>query len=230
MKDVFRRLRRRFLDRHAPRSYSQCGEDLIVRFLLLDVLGRRDVRYLEVGAYDPWFLSNTALFYRLGFQGVLVEPDADLCVNLRRHRPRDLCVNVGIGDGAASEADFYVLSARTLSTFSRPEAERQALTGHRIDSVVRVPLVSINRLLREHFPSPPQFVSIDVEGLDEQILRSFDFDECRPDVLCVETASHSTNRREWKKSGDIPSLLREKRYLVYADTFINTIFVNEDIW
>ncbi len=230
MMDALRRLRRRFLDRRAPRSYSQCGEDLIVRFLLLEVLGRSEVRYLEIGAYDPWFLSNTALFYRLGFQGVLVEPDAAACVNLRRHRPRDVCVNAGIGNGDAIEADFYVLSARTLSTFSRAEAERQTGGGHRIERVVKVPLVPINQLLREYFSTPPQLVSIDVEGMDESILRSFDFDQCRPDVLCVETASHSKNRRDWRKNGDIPSLLKEKRYSPYADTFINTIFVNEDIW
>jgi FkbM family methyltransferase len=218
------------LDPHRHVSYSQCGEDLIVRFLLLEVLGRSEVRYLEIGAYDPWFLSNTALFYRLGFQGVLVEPDAALCINLRRHRPRDECVNVGIGNGDTTEAEFYVLSARTLSTFSQAEAERQAAAGHRIERVVRVPLVPINRLLRERFSAPPNFVSIDVEGLDEHILRSFDFDECRPDVFCVETVRHSANRSEWRKNVDIPALLRAKRYLVYADTYINTIFVNQDIW
>src|SRR5262249_17172377 len=89
--EVLGRLRQRMLDPHARRSYAQSGEDLIVRHLLLEVLGRREVRYLDVGAHDPWFLSNTALFYRMGFSGVLVEPDALLCRNLRRHRARDLC-------------------------------------------------------------------------------------------------------------------------------------------
>lgn len=230
MGDAFRRLRQRLLDRHARMSYAQCGEDLIVRFLLLEVLARTEVRYLEIGAHDPWFLSNTALFYRMGFRGVLVEPDAVLCRNLRRHRRGDVCVNAGISDSDGIEADFYVLSARTLSTLSREDAERHVAAGHRIEQVVKVPLLRLNRLIREHFSCRPEFVSIDVEGLDDAILRSFDFDACRPDVLCVETLSHSRDRREWKKSADILAFMREKRYFAYADTFINTIFVNQDIW
>ena len=225
-----RRLRRHLFDGYARTSYAQCGEDLIVRHLLLDVLGRTEIRYLDIGAHHPWFLNNTALFYRMGFTGVCVEPDATQYRNLRRERPRDICLHAGIGLGADAVADFYVLSAPTLNTFSRQEAERYVAEGHRLERVARVPLVSANAVLSQHFPRSPEFVSIDVEGLDEGVLRSLDFEAHRPDVFSIETLTHSSDRRQWKKRDSIMELMAEKGYVVYADTFINTIFVNHAIW
>jgi FkbM family methyltransferase len=194
------------------------------------VLGRKETRYLDVGAHDPWFLSNTALFYEKGPSGVCVEPDPTLCRNLRRHRRRDVCLNAGVAPGEGSEADFYVLSASTLSTLSREEAQRRVAEGHTIDAVVRVPLVSVNALLHERFDRCPEFVSIDVEGLDEAVLRSMDFDRFRPDVICVETLLHSAERHLWKKLDATGAFMEDRGYISYADTFINTLFVNRGVW
>jgi FkbM family methyltransferase len=225
-----RRLRGRLFDRYARISYAQCGEDLIVRHLLLDVLGRTEIRYLDIGAHHPWFLSNTALLYRMGFAGVCVEPDAAQYRHLCQERPRDICLHAGIGLGAEAAADFYVLSAPTLNTFSKEQAERYVAAGHRLVRVEQMPLLSVNAVLSAHFPRPPEFVSIDVEGLDEGVLRSLDFGAHRPDVLSIETVTYSDDRRQSKKREPIMALMAEKGYLVYADTFINTIFVNGAIW
>jgi FkbM family methyltransferase len=225
-----RALRERIFAPHAHISYAQSGEDLIARHLLIEVLGRRCVRYLEIGAHEPWFLSNTALFYRMGGHGVLVEPDEDLCRNLRRHRPRDICIQAGIGDGQTQEGQFYVLSARTLSTFSANEARQYVEGGYRIERTVDVPLLSVNELIGTYFATGLEFVSIDVEGLDYEVLQSFDFSNCRPDVFCIETVRHSSERRKWRKRPEIVAVMQDKGYFVYADTFVNTIFTNQDVW
>lgn len=222
-------LRRRIMGGQASRSYAQCGEDLIARFLLQDVLGRSEISYLDVGAHDPWFLSNTALFYEMGFSGVCVEPDPTLHRNLRRHRRRDLCLNVGVASGERKEADFYVLSARTLSTFSRDEADRSITQGYRLEAILRVPLLSLNTLLQDHFPRCPEFVSIDVEGHDEAILRSMDFDRFHPDVICIETLLHSASGQPWTKNHSILAFMEAHDYWPYGDTGINTIFVNRGV-
>jgi FkbM family methyltransferase len=223
-------LRRRLSDPYARRSYAQCGEDLIVRHLLVDVLGRGEVRYLDIGAHHPWFLSNTALFYRMGFRGVCVEPDLARYENLRRERPRDTCLHAGIGTDGREAADLYVLSAPTLNTFSREERDAALAAGHRVERVERVPLLSVNAVLARHFARAPEFVSLDVEGLDEPILRSLDFAAHRPDVLSVETLTHAPDRRQWRKRESILELMAEKGYFAYADTFINTIFLNRAVW
>ena len=69
----------------------------------------------------------------------------------------------------------------------------------------------------------PNFISIDVEGLDLEIVKSLDFERFRPEVFCIETISFSIDNTE-KKLGEIPAFLHSKGYITYADTHINTIF------
>ena len=65
------------------KSYAQCAEDLIIRFAF-DQMGIRKPVYLDIGAHDPIFLSNTYLFYKKGSRGVCVEPNPMLCKILRK--------------------------------------------------------------------------------------------------------------------------------------------------
>lgn len=211
-------------------SYSQCGEDLILEHVLCESLRVERPTYLDLGAHHPTFLSNTYRFYLKGGRGVCVEPDPVLFSPLRAARPRDLCLNAGVGASGAGAADFYVMSARTLNTFSRQEAERyQSYGTHRIEEVVKVPLMSVNTILEKHFASRPDFVSLDVEGLDLEILKSFDFSKFRPPAFCVETTTYTEDNTE-EKQKDILDLMSSRGYFVYADTYINTIFVETGIW
>lgn len=92
-------------------------------------------------------------------------------------------------------------------------------------------MCGINELAENHFlkTNKPNFVSLDVEGMDLSILKSWDFEEFRPAVLCVETLTYSKNNDE-RKISEIIDFLKAKRYKVYADTYINTIFVCEKTW
>ncbi len=229
--DIFTRLLKRVLNRSKRISYSQCGEDLIVSFLM-NILGISRPSYLDIGAHHPTYLSNTYLFYRRGCRGVCVEPDPELFKKIKRKRKGDRCLNVGVGSDPepVSEMDFFIMSSRTLNTFSKTEAERyQSYGNQKIKQVVSIPLIPINDMIRNHFSSIPNFVSLDVEGLDLQILQSMDFSKYRPEVFCVETLSYTENRTE-RKLNEIIDLMHRKKYITYADTYINTIFVEQGAW
>lgn len=77
--------------------------------------------------------------------------------------------------------------------------------------------------------SPPELLSLDVEGLDLVILKSLDFDRWSPKVICVETILF-TEQRVIKKHQPIIDLLAEKGYFCYADTSINSIFVLKSLF
>lgn len=62
------------------KSYSQSGEDLIIKYIF-DALGIEKPSYIDVGAYHPYCLSNTSLFYELGSKGINIEPDPMLFKN-----------------------------------------------------------------------------------------------------------------------------------------------------
>jgi len=209
-------------------SYSQCGEDLILR-QLLTVLGISKVRYLDVGAHHPSYLSNTYLFYENGGNGVCVEPDPTLFKEFGKKRPRDTHLNCGVGI-VPGEADFFVMSTSTLNTFSKEEAERyQSYGRQRIMKTIRIKLETINDIIRQNFEKSPNLVSLDVEGLDYLILQNFDFDKYRPEVFCLETLSYTEDKSE-RKLTEIVDLMHSNGYTTYADTYINTIFVDAAAW
>ena len=210
-------------------SFSQTGEDLIVRFILEYQLGITDIYYLDIGAYQPYFLSNTALFNEIGYSGVCIEPNPELCGDLENHRPNCQVVNVGVGS-VSSESDFYVLQPGTLSTFSEIDARKYELIPNvKIKEKIRIPILTVNQIIKEKCNQTPNFVSIDVEGLDLEIVKSFDFGKYRPAVFCIETLEYTSNK-DPKKSDQLIEYMLSKNYFIYADTFINTIFVDKVLW
>lgn len=229
LKSVRRKILNVQLQNTAASSYSQCGEDLIIKFVF-DAIGIHNPTYLDIGAYHPCHLSNTYLFYKNGSSGVCVEPDPDLYLRYKERRTRDKCLNVGIGISNETQADFYVLKTKTLSTFSRAEAERCDAIGQKIEKVIAIPLVKIDEIVARYFPhSPPNFVSLDIEGMDFEVIKTFDFSKSRPEIFCIETITFSENNSEEKLS-PIIDYMKANDYLAYADTYVNTIFVDRRKW
>ena len=213
-------------------SYSQAGEDLIIR-ALFQSFGMQQIRYLDIGANHPDFISNTYLFYTTGSRGVTVEPNPKLYAKHRALRPDDTCINAGIGFDDQPAADFYVFGgmADGLSTFSKEEAERFENVGvegvgrFKIARVMKMPLKKINAILAE--TGVPDFLSIDIEGLDLAVLKTLDFATYRITCICVETIHYDADSKP-QRNREIVQLLTDNGYMIYAETSINTIFVDQN--
>lgn len=210
-------------------SYSQCGEDLIIHYIF-KWLKINKPTYIDVGAFHPTKLSNTYLFYKNGAEGVCIEPDPVLYSEIKKNRVRDKCLNVGIGVDENSSAKFYVMTSKTLNTFSKEEAMRyKKYKNQKIEMVVDLPIMTINNAIEKHCEKTPDFISIDIEGMELKILKSLDFEKFRPKVFCIETLTYTEDKSEEKVQETIDFLV-SKNYFVYADTYINTIFVDKKIW
>jgi FkbM family methyltransferase len=211
-------------------SYSQCGEDAIVDFLL-KWIGIDQMSYLDLGANDPITFSNTYRFYRSGFSGVLVEADSDLAAKIRKVRPRDICLAKAVSVTSDDTVEFFKMSADTLSTIQSSTVERyERDSEHRLATRNRVAAIHINKLLEIHFAGKsPDFVSLDVEGLDVELLRAWDFCRWRPAIFCVETLTYTQNQSAVKVE-EIFELMDKADYQLYADTYINSIFVERSAW
>lgn len=212
------------------RTYSQCGEDRIIEFIFDQYLKIKSPTYMDIGAYHPFTFSNTALLYEKGARGVCIEPDPCLFEEIKKHRKQDVCLNIGVGTGTNEFAEFYVMSSRTLNTFSKEEAERyQSFGNQTIQEVIKVPVFPVNQVIKEHLGKSPNFISLDVEGLDLDILKSFDFNAYRPEVFCIETLTYTEDSSE-RKISEIIEFMVSKNYFLYADTYINSIFVDLYSW
>lgn len=209
------------------KSYSQCGEDLII-YNALSYMNIKNVYYIDIGAHHPFNMSNTAFFYKKGFNGICIEPEPNLYKTIKKYRKRDICLNIGVGVNTQKELDFFIMSASAENTFSQEQAERiSKVRNYSIIKKIKIPVMNINEVIEKYAIFKPNFISIDVEGLDFEILKTFDFNKNRPEVFCIETLMLTTDNRE-EKIEKIINYMIEQNYFVYADTHINTIFVSQD--
>jgi FkbM family methyltransferase len=208
-------------------TFAQSGEDRIVHFIL-GYVGIRKKDYIDIGAWEPVVNNNTYLLYRLGYRGLLIEPNVTLCKKLREVRPQDRVLEAGIGVSAAREADYYVMTEPSWNTFSKEEAERQAKVTNgtvSIKEVIKMPLLDINQVMAQHLQRAPAFLSVDTQGLELAILKSIDYNRFRPEVICAETLVTGTN----KSSPETAAFMESQGYVVRGMSFVNTIFVDSKI-
>lgn len=203
-------------------SYSQIGEDLLIRKALIKFkLTGKDVRYLDLGSYHPVKLSNTYGFYRAGGVGTCVDANPLHCADFHVVRPRDRCLNQAIATQSGGTLRAFILSVDSLSTCDEAEAQRVVRElGHRIVRTHDVPMIGINDLLADTVKvgGPLSFVSMDLEGSDAAILAAWDFTRWRPAALCVEIGptTHEAIGKTMEAAG----------YTSFANTEINTIFID----
>jgi FkbM family methyltransferase len=221
----------RFLSKTFPKvaykqtSYSQCGEDLIIKFLFRGYLNIERPSYIDIGAHLPFRYSNTAIFYNSGSRGINIEPDPFLFKKFQKYRKKDINLNIGIADKQGI-LDFYIINNRTLNTFSEKEAKSYEKQGYRIKEIKQIKVETLEYVIQRYSNNIfPDFLSVDAEGIDEIILKSIDYSHNYPKVICVETVDFSTQVHR----AEICDFLESKGYVKFADTHINSIMVRKEL-
>ena len=209
-------------------SFAQCGEDLIVQYVF-KLRGIAKPTYMDIGANHPFYLSNTALFYQLGSRGINIDANPPLMENFKNYRKDDINLNIGIGD-KEEVLDFYLMEDNTLSTFSKSESEAMVKAGKPLAEIKKISLTTISEILSKYFKNQfPDFLSLDTEGMDFEILQSINFTHSGPKVICVESAEFSPTGSGLRRS-ELIDFLVTKGYYEYANTNLNAIMVKRDFW
>lgn len=215
--------------RFGKTTFSQCGEDCIVEHMFgLRKIGKPT--YIDIGAFHPFALSNTAKFHLAGSRGINIEPNPDQFRHFVQHRKADINLNMGVGTENAT-LTYYKMNNPTMNTFDEASAadlvERHGFT---IKEKIQMPVKNIKDIIKEYAGNKfPDFLSLDVEGLDEQILSQIDYVNNYPKIICVETIEY-THDGTGQKNNKLIDFLLQKDYMIYADTYINSIFVNKKFW
>jgi FkbM family methyltransferase len=215
----------RYAPRGAKLSFSASGEDIVMSDILKN-LGIENFFYIDIGAHDPIIGNNTYLFYRMGGRGILVEPNPELCKEIKKRRSRDVCINAGVGK-SDSEADFYLFPQRTTrSTFSKGQAEEWEKNSGQKAHIQQRQIFSLDTVINKYCNGKvPSVVSIDAEGLDVEILEGFSFTK-RPNIFCIESALY--DKQGLKKLDDILVPFMEKHgYTLSTKISHNAIFVDK---
>ena len=205
------------------RYYGQMGED----FLLAKYFEfRRDGFFLDVGAFDGVHLSNSYMFEKLGWQGICVEPSEVNFSRCRSARPNSICVRAAcVSNEDIQHVEFSSEPLGLLSGISVDEADiRRRYARRGLDypglSKISVPAKTLNAILAEYAPGVTQiqFLSIDVEGTELDVLAGLDFDRFRPEILVVEANDEESKRAVCE------SLVKEKDYFFGRQLGVNLFF------
>ena len=177
-------------------SFGQSGEDLWLLGWLREqrLPWSGDGFYIDIGANHPVVLSATYLLYRKGWQGITVEPIPALCSLHARLRPRDICLNVGVGARPGSQ-QFWETAPDYFCSFSQKAARKAEADGLcRVLRETHVKVASPRDIIsRMPEGAHVNYLSIDTEGLDTEILSNWPWEDCRPDLVsCEASADHNS--------------------------------------
>lgn len=201
-------------------SYAQNHEDVMLERVFRTAPSGF---YVDVGASDPEDGSLTKHFYDRGWRGINIEPGSWFS-QIASARPRDINVNVAVSDSDGA-IDFYERPGfpGLSSVIAEPTA---ALQGEAGDQVLRrVPARTLRSIFDEIRPPQIDFMSIDVERHEEQVIRGNDWDRFRPRVLVVEATLPNTTvlcHQAWE-----PLLLAAGYRFVFFNG-INRFYVREE--
>jgi FkbM family methyltransferase len=189
--------------------------------------------FVEVGAYDGQFVSNTCFLADLGWWGVYVEPIpefAGACAKRHRGNPGVTVVNAAVGKAAGS-AELYIAGALTTRNDDLFSAYRNIswAKGVLSDRKVTAPVTTLDRLLDDYrIPAGFELLVVNVEGGEPDVFAGFDLARWNPKMLIVELGDVHPDFMDID-SIRAPAALLRKQILqagyteVYVDA-INTVF------
>lgn len=205
---------------HHQISFSQEGEDCILARIFE---GKQKGFYVDVGAHHPQRFSNTYRFYLKGWQGINIDAMPGSMELFKQLRPKDINLEAAISD-SAQVLTYYMFNEPALNSFSADiAASRVASTRRQLLGKRSIKTQTLAEVLDCHLPPGQKidFLSIDVEGLDYQILLSNDWQKYRPQVVLVEELKTSLAALE--SGSKIAFLMQQNGYELIAKTF-NTSF------
>jgi FkbM family methyltransferase len=201
-------------------TYAQHGDDIVMRAVFSN-LGIDNPSYLDIGAHHPTNISNTKLFYDTGSRGINVEANPHLFQQFMIERPHDVNLNFGVGVESGF-LNFYMVddhSGRNSFDLATVEAFVADYPEFKIREVMTLPVMTVPQILKHR--ATPDFLTIDVEGLDYDILKSIEFKSYPFKVICVEVGGSD----KINYADAVSSLLEENNYFSLIRCGANLIFV-----
>ncbi len=202
-------------------SYSQAGEDLILDLIFLN---KKKGFYIDIGAYHPILSSNTYYFYKKGWRGINIDALSSTIKLFNRKRKNDINIEAGINDEEV-EMKFYVFKNSSYNTFNS-EIVNDILKVTELVSTKNIITKKLSSILSNYNIAEIDFISIDVEGLELNVLKSLDWRVYRPKVILVEDLSYSQGFNDNK----VHLFLNSLNYIYFCKTVTNSFYLDKEFF
>ncbi|NSL85354.1 FkbM family methyltransferase [Chitinophaga solisilvae] len=207
--------------RYSVRAYSSEGEDLILKRIFHQ---KEKGTYVDVGAHHPFRFSNTYLFYRMKWTGINIDPMPGSSALFNRYRPMD--TNLEIGVSAERQLLTYsIFNEPALNTFSADKVKEYTREPqYKVIAEKKIETWPLADILDHYLKgSSIDFLTIDAEGLDMDVLRSNNWDKYRPAYVLVES---QPNELSDINRSDLCRYMQEVGYNIFAKTYYTYFFKN----
>lgn len=161
----------------ADTVYSQDGEEIYLKSRFVKKCGS----YVDIGANHPFRFSNTYWAYLKGWRGINIEPDIKNYKFLKSIKAEDINLNCGISN-EESELNYYVFKEDALNTFCFREIENK----ENIIDVRKIPVRRLDSIFKEYNITHIDYMDIDVEGMELEVLESIDWEQVSIECILVE--------------------------------------------
>ena len=200
-------------------SYAQNFEDVILWRSLKHI---HNGFYIDVGAAWPDTHSVTKAFYNANWRGINIEPNLELSQRLQDHRERDINLQIALSD-QPGRMDFYVIKDTGLSTLDESIAKQHEEANWKTD-VQEINISTLAAVWTEFVPEGQQvhFLKVDVEGLEEEVLRGNNWKKYRPWVVIIEATLPLSKEESYSSS---EQLLLEADYVFAYSDGLNRFYV-----
>ena len=193
LKDENKIILKKFVDnfKDVKNIKSQLYQDVFASFIIGD---KFDKTFLEFGATDGLELSNSFMLENfLGWNGVLSEPSPQWHDTLKKNRKNTKIITKCIWSESGKSLDFFMSDVGVLSTLNNyVESDMNSLPGNtaqrkKSGKIISVDTISLNDVIKDYFDSrSPSYISVDTEGSEYEILKTFNFNSYRPKVFTIE--------------------------------------------
>jgi FkbM family methyltransferase len=178
----------------SKKSYSQYEQDLaVLRFYKM----KKNGFYLDIGAFDGVKLSNTYLLEKdYDWKGICVEPLPSRYEELVKSRPNSICVNNACYSQSHLTVPFFI-----ANNFEMLSGISHCIDSFHVDEVnankteILVKTMKLNDILEQHgAPRFIEYLSLDTEGSEFEILKAVDFSKYTFGIIHVEHNYVEKNR------------------------------------
>ena len=174
-------------------SFTRYGLDLLLKHFFRD---KKEGIYIDVGCFHPKLANNTYLLYKKGWRGINIDVDPHTIEIFNYLRPRDYNKQIAVSD-KSGEVDLYFYHNRSaINTLSK---ETFVSRGGKSLDIKKIKSETLNSIIEN---SPYQnnkidFLTIDVEGYEINVLKRFDINKYRPDIIVLEFIDNELKRQEF---------------------------------
>ena len=204
---------------HAP-SFSSAGEDMILRHLV--GADKMQGFFVDIGAFHPTLFSNTYFFYLNGWRGINIEARPGSKRLFDNVRPGDVNLEMGISGQSGAMTYYFIGENSTMNSFSRDFLDEIGMLAE-VKAEISVPVLPLAQVLETHVPKDQtiDFMNVDVEGHDFEVLESNDWKRFRPKFVVVE--DEQVNARDSR----IIQMMKTHGYEMCAQNVIILDKINE---